>query len=431
MATEPDRDVASALAARETAPTPVADPSAAPLRVLYIMHTAAAGGSAASLRFLIESFPPGTVEPIVVCPPGDASLRLAESGIRVFPIPGISMLHSIAGVQLRGVRMFELLRTVWFTRFGGRLRAILGEVRPDVVHLNERGMLHAARIAASAGCAVVMHARSVTDRETRWVHRFATRWIDRYVDRVVAIDDSVRWSMREVSRCEIVYNPLRPRAGASVRPSHPTKPDLVRVTFLSGLIPFKGIRDLMAAATLLRDRADIRFQIAGANSRPRAFHDSFTGLLTRVVGLTHDMERELRKTVRRCGLEQTVFLEGHVDDVVRLLDRTDVLVYPSHLNGIPRSVFESGALGIPAVVSLKDRREDILVDGETGLLVPERDPAALAAAIARLADDSELRQRLGENARRKYLAQFDPVRIGDQMLEIYRATLRNRVAALS
>ncbi len=64
---------------------------------------------------------------------------------------------------------------------------------------------------------------------------------------------------------------------------------------------------------------------------------------------------------------------------------------------------------------------DIVADGETGLIGPERDPPALARAIRRLADDAELRQRLGRNARARYRIQFAPAASASRLLAVYGA----------
>jgi glycosyltransferase involved in cell wall biosynthesis len=133
------------------------------------------------------------------------------------------------------------------------------------------------------------------------------------------------------------------------------------------------------------------------------------------------VEAELERWIFREGMSGTVRLLGHVEDTRSLFDRADILVFPSHLNGPGRSVFEAGAHGIPSIVTMVDRIEDIVEDGVTGLITRERDPRALADAILRLTDGRALHERLGENARRKYVEQFDGTRIGLRMLEIYRS----------
>jgi glycosyltransferase involved in cell wall biosynthesis len=289
-------------------------------------------------------------------------------------------------------------------------------------------MLHAARIAHQEGIPVVLHARSVAEWRESWVRRLSTNAIRRYVSRVVAIDESVRASLEGIPNLEVIYNPLDGRtlndaaepSGAAARPDAP-----IRVTYLTGLQAFKGIRDLLESALLLRHRGDILFQIAGTNSRPAAFHRSLRGRFLHLFGFAPDIESSVRRWIAARGVETTVRLLGRVEPEA-VLAESDILVFPSHLDGPGRSVFEAGARGIPAIVALRHRIEDVVVDGETGLIVPERDPQALSRAILRLADDAGLRRRLGQNARTRYRRQFAPQPIADQMLGLYRTLVRQR-----
>jgi glycosyltransferase involved in cell wall biosynthesis len=399
---------------------------ARPVRVLYVMHSGSPAGSAESLCVLLEHFPAGTVSATVLCPDGDIVPRLRKTGATVRIIPGVSMFHSMEGVPLRGLRLLELGRTIWMMRHADRIRTAIRETRPDVVHLNERGMLHAARIAHEQGVPVVLQARSVAERREGWVRWLSMREIRRHVSHVVAIDESVRASLEGIPNLEVIYNPLDDRTLAyaargrrsAARPDSP-----VRVTYLTGLQVFKGIRDLLESALLLRHRADIVFQIAGTNSRPAAFHRSARGRFLHLFGFAPDVESWVRRWIAEHGAEATVRLLGRVEPD-SVLAETDILAFPSHLDGPGRSVFEAGARGIPAIVALRHRIEDVVVDGETGLIVPERDPRSLAQAILRLADDAGLRRRLGENARTRYSRQFAPQPIADQMVELYQALMR-------
>jgi Glycosyl transferase 4-like domain len=148
-----------------------------PLRVLYVMHTAAPDGSSASLQHLIAHLPREEVEPFVVSPDGPVAEALRRSGVTVLLIDGVSMMHSIAGMPLRGLRLVEIGRTVLNLRHGRALRDAIESVQPDIVHLNERGMLQAAVIARRSGAAVVMHARSVAHPRPAWLVHLSRRVI--------------------------------------------------------------------------------------------------------------------------------------------------------------------------------------------------------------------------------------------------------------
>jgi glycosyltransferase involved in cell wall biosynthesis len=401
-----------------------------PLRVLYVMHTPAPGGAGRSLRYLIENFPRGAVDATALCPPGPIVARLRAGGVQVRPIPGVSMFLSAEGIPLRGLRRLELLRTVWHMRHGGMIRRAIAEVRPDVVHLNDRGMLHAARIARRAGVPVVMHARSVADSETPWVGRAWAALVRRYVDRVIAIDESVRRSLGALPNVDVIYNPYPAPSGPAAwevgGSSSDRAPAVVRVTYLTGLLTFKGIWDLLEAARLLRDRHDIQFLVAGGNSRPDSFHRSLGGRLAHLFGFAPDVESAVRVWVEQHHLGATVRLLGQVDRVEEVLRQSDILAFPSHLNGPGRAVFEAGMHGIPAIVALKDRVEDVVQDGVTGIIVPPRAPRRLAEAITRLVDDPALRRRLGGAARARYAAQFEPAAMAQRMLEVYRDLISHR-----
>jgi len=394
-----------------------------PVRVLYVLHTAAQSGAGRSLAYLIEHFPPGAVEATALCPPGPLVGQLQAIGVEVRPIPGISMFHSAEGIPLRGMRTLELLRTAWHMRHGRTIRRAIAEVRPDVVHLNDRGMLHAARIARRAGVPVVLHARSVADAETAWVGRVSGVLARRYVDRVIAIDESVRRSLHGLPNVDVIYNPYPapPEPAPRDAPS-----DVVRVTYLTGLLTFKGIWDLLEAARLLRDRRDIQFLVAGGNSRPDAFHRSLGGRLAHLFGFAPDVEAAVGAWVEQHDLGGTVRLLGQVNRVEDVLRQSDILAFPSHLNGPGRAVFEAGMHGIPSIVALKDRMEDVVVDGVTGLIVPPRDPRSLADAIVRLAEDPQLRRRMGRAARSRYEVQFEPAAAAGRMLQIYRELIAPR-----
>jgi glycosyltransferase involved in cell wall biosynthesis len=117
-------------------------------------------------------------------------------------------------------------------------------------------------------------------------------------------------------------------------------------------------------------------------------------------------------------------LLGHRDDVERFYLAMDVFMLPSHREGFPRSVMEAAAMAKPCVVTdVRGCRQT--VDHEiTGLLVPTRDPSALAAALIKLLRSPEERARMGAAGRQKALREFDETRIIDTIIDAYRRLLR-------
>lgn len=122
------------------------------------------------------------------------------------------------------------------------------------------------------------------------------------------------------------------------------------------------------------------------------------------------MEGELRRLIDELGLAERVELPGHVshDRVPELMAGFDVFVhpsvYPSESFGV--AVLEASACAVPVVATRVGGVPEVCLDGETGLMVPPRDPRALAAALVRLARDRELRGALGRGGRELVLRRY-------------------------
>jgi glycosyltransferase involved in cell wall biosynthesis len=115
-----------------------------------------------------------------------------------------------------------------------------------------------------------------------------------------------------------------------------------------------------------------------------------------------------------------VTLLGQVEDMAACLESVDLVVLPSYREGLPRSLIEAAAAGLPVIASDAPGCRDAVAHGETGLLVPARDPAALAAAIGELCARPELRARMGAAGRQRVLREFDERLVIESTLAVYR-----------
>ncbi len=157
-----------------------------------------------------------------------------------------------------------------------------------------------------------------------------------------------------------------------------------------------------------------------------------------VIAGAGDLYPGLQAEVARLGLVEHVHLPGKIshDEVPLFLGGSDVFVLPSvvdrggNVDGLPNTLLEAMAAGCAVVASNVAGVPLAVQDGETGLLVPPRDPGALAASVNRLLDDGALRRRLGANGRAKIERDLTWPIIARNWDAIYRAARkRNRKRA--
>jgi glycosyltransferase involved in cell wall biosynthesis len=135
--------------------------------------------------------------------------------------------------------------------------------------------------------------------------------------------------------------------------------------------------------------------------------------------------RRLERLASRLGLEERVRFLGEVphEQVPEVLQQLDVFAMPSTYEGFGVAALEAEAMEVPVVASRIHGIPDVVVDGETGLLVPPRDRQALAAALERLASDGDLRRRLGQAGRAFVAEHYSWEENTAQMEALYQAAV--------
>jgi glycosyltransferase involved in cell wall biosynthesis len=166
------------------------------------------------------------------------------------------------------------------------------------------------------------------------------------------------------------------------------------VLTVARLDPQKGHNMLIAAASAVPDAV---FVCAGAGSQRAA----------------------LEAEARARGVAGRLRFLGHREDIPALLAASDVVVLPSLYEGLPLAVLEGMAAGKPVVATAIGGTDEAVVDGETGLLVPGSDPAALAAAIRRVLDNPAFARTLGEAGRARVITHFSSATMVARVEDVY------------
>jgi len=250
-----------------------------------------------------------------------------------------------------------------------------------------------------------------------WLKQFL-KWALRTSDQVVAISS---YTAREIA--ELVHAPVRvipyglgfaeslPAATAPRRPTDGT----FLILYVGNLIPRKGVRYLIDAMHRLPATIPAKLLILGEGA-DRA---------------------KLEAQVHELGLDGRVTMPGRVPeaDLHRAFHDANVLVLPSIVDqrgdteGLGVVLLEALSYRIPVIGSAIGGITDIIVDGDTGLLVPPQDPAAIAGAIARIATDPAFAERLAVTGSRRVREQFGWDAIIAAWQECYAAALRKNPRA--
>lgn len=134
----------------------------------------------------------------------------------------------------------------------------------------------------------------------------------------------------------------------------------------------------------------------------------------------------LEEHAERLGIRDRVVFVGWQPEAPKVFAAMDVFVMPSTFEGGPTTILEAMAMAKPVVASSVGMVPEVIVDGETGLIVPPADPSALASAVIRLLGDETLRTCLGRHAREHALASFSIDRMVERYLEVFADAISQR-----
>ena len=136
-------------------------------------------------------------------------------------------------------------------------------------------------------------------------------------------------------------------------------------------------------------------------------------------------KKYLEQRINELGLKKNFYFAGFVarPKLLEYYQNATVYVLPSYYEGLPTTLLEAMSCGIPTIATDVKGSSEVITDGETGLLVPPRDPKRLADAILRLLEEEELRKRIGINARRHVVDNYDWEIITDKIEKAYKMVL--------
>lgn len=359
------------------------------MKVLHVESGMHLYGGARQVAYLLAGLRQRGVDSLLVCPRGSAIAATAATlGVTTYEIP------------MRGDHDLPL---IW------RLKRIIAQERPDIVHLHSRrgADLLGGLAARLAGVKTVL-SRRVDNPESR----FVVRWKYRLYDRVVTISRGIAEVLLgeglppEKLTCVCSAVDVEAFQGGCDRAAFCRRFGLDEDALVMGvaaqLIPRKGHRYLLEAMPgLLAEFPDLRLLVFGRGP----------------------LRSELGVQIARLQLQDQVVMAGFCEDLPAILPCLDLLVHPALMEGLGIALLQAASAGLPIVATHAGGMPEAVEDGINGRLVPPADVEALKDALRQLLADRELRQRMGQAGREKMRREFSLERMVEGNLAVYRELL--------
>jgi glycosyltransferase involved in cell wall biosynthesis len=384
-----------------------------PVHIAYVLPGLAIGGTENQVLALASRLDRARFYPSVVSTAGDGPLRqpLEDAGVpvTVLDYPGLS-LHPARAIRLLG-------GTISFFR---EMTGAFRKHEVSIVH----AFLPGGNVLGVCGAALAGIPVSIVSKRALCDYKRGNTMFSIAEDlanvRAQAILVNSKAVARDVkanergwrAKIRLIYNGV----DTGVRPSLPGElfPGLAGgenrlvVTYVANFHEYKGHEDLVEAAGFVcREIPAVLFLLVGrdAGAMP-AVRDKIAGL----------------------GLEKHVILTGTRADTTGILAASTLAVHPSHQEGFPNTVLEAMAAGKAVVAAAAGGTVEAVEDGRTGILVPPRNPEALAEAILRLLRDPARARRMGEAGRARVREEFSLERMVRSYENLYDELTADRKA---
>ena len=285
------------------------------------------------------------------------------------------------------------------------IRRVLERGRHDVVQLFNNKAIVTGLMAAWRLPVKVVTYRGQTGNISRFDPSCYLTHLSPRVDAIVCVAEAVRQSLirevRDPSRLVTIYKGHDIRWYENISPVGREELNVPRDAFLVGCVasnrPRKGIPVLLEATRSLARHSSLHLVLVGG------------GMDT----------KQTKSLIRESPMGNRIHVLGHRDQVLPIVAACDATILPStKREGLPKTVIESMALGVAAVVTATGGSPELVQDGHSGLVIPPADASAIDASLSRLIEEPALGKQLGQAGQQRIATHFrleDSIRAHDRL----------------
>ncbi|MEO0321762.1 MAG: glycosyltransferase family 4 protein [Myxococcota bacterium] len=351
-----------------------------------------------------------------------ARSRGYEVAVVSSPGPRLWSFAAQEGVEARAVPMARAIAPLADLEALAQLRSALRDLRPDIVHAHtpKAGLLGMMAAASLRVPARLYHLRGLVSLTAAGPRRVLLESTERVActlaHHVLCVGPSLRDLALEAkltwpAHIEVLrggsgqgvdverFQPASREQRAAARRAFGVPEGARVIAFVGRLVGDKGVRELTEAfASLAEARPDLHLLVAGA---------------------FEDRDPVPAAVRQRLEAHPRIHRLGHVDAPESLYAAADLVALPTYREGFPNVPLEAAAMGLPVVATQIPGCVDAVAEGVTGLLVPAKDTAALAVALARYLDDEALRRAHGEAGRARVCRDFRADDLAEAIVDVY------------
>lgn len=345
------------------------------MNILYFSSSGQMGGAETSLYYLVSWLDKNLYLPAVICPEsGSLVEKLSENNINV-DIINLPAWRKPKSFLSRSNSLKKLIQ-------------IAREKEIDLIHCNTIWVNnYAQKVAKELNIPVICHLRDIIKKEQ--VYKYA---LDK-VDMVIPISNAVRLPLDEAGinddRIHMIYNgvdvSLFSEGKSTLKEEYNIDGYLVGIVGqLNPRSQWKGQHDFIyASADIISQRQDVWFAIVGDDDTPpnSQNHGSYI--------------KELKDLTHNLGIEDRIIFTGRRNDMPNVMASLDILVSASWAEPFGRVIIEAMSARKPVIATMAGGAPEIIQDNITGILVPPKDPQAIANAISQMLGDKNIMRSMG------------------------------------
>lgn len=391
------------------------------IKVAYLLRTLALAGAEHYVVEMATRLDRQRFEPRIYCIAGGGALQAEaeRQGVPVAAFQGSPAYNPFVPTP----------SPYWYAKKFIALCRYLKREQPDVVHC----CMYAPSLYGSVAAKLTGHAAVLSNqvrlgafKEHRWYYQPLENGINRLVDVVLVNSEAVkndvlRRERIDANKLHVIYHgvdnerfmpvdgqPERQAWREETRAAFGIPPHASVVGVIGNLFAHKGYYEFIrAAAEVSRAHPDARFLCIGEDRGTQGDFASFA---------------------QKLGVQAQVIFTGQAPRVEKMLAALDIQVSASHEEGFSNAILEGMASGKPVIATNVGGNPEAVLHEQTGLIVPPKDPGALARAITTLIEHPERAAQFGKNGRKRVERYFTNTTMMNSLENLYLALLEKRQA---